>query len=66
MNASNVTAPTDIAASISDLAAQLQEDLESGALHRPPYADIREMRRSLETLERLLREGPVETIGDAC
>ena len=66
MNASNVTASTDVAASISDLAAQLQQDLETGALHHPLYADIREMRRSVETLERLLREGPVETIGDAC
>ncbi len=60
------TRTAELVENIANLAEQLQQDVDQEASKQPVFSDIREIRRSLNTLEQELRGETISTTGDAC
>jgi hypothetical protein len=66
MTVATPTRTSELIETIATLAEQMQHDVEGQGSKESLFLSLREMRRSVHALDQELREGSVNTIGDAC
>jgi hypothetical protein len=60
------TRASELVEHMARLVDRLEQDIDREDARQPAFSEIRELRRSLNTLEQELRGETVSTIGDAC
>lgn len=55
-----------LADEVADIAGHLKENLERDLPRGEVFQEIFTLRRSVERLEQQVREGEIDTLGDAC
>jgi hypothetical protein len=56
----------ELVETIAVMAEQLRQEVVQERVGTPPYREIQEVRRALQTLEQRYREGQDSAVGDAC